>query len=59
MITAALLIIAWTAAMPLGASIAITVIASVRFMIKGLHATAKFLHECIIDTVSEEVCKND
>ena len=44
MITAALIIIAWTAGLPLWASVTITVLAGVRVGIKGLHATVKILH---------------
>lgn len=44
MITTALIIIAWTAGLPLWASVTVTVIAGVRVGIKGLRATVKIFH---------------
>lgn len=45
MITACLITIAWCAPMPLGASVAITVVASVRFCLKAVLTFAKIIAE--------------
>ncbi len=47
MITTCLMIAAWTADMPLWASITITVLAGVRFFCKCLVGTAKFSQDNI------------
>ena len=46
MITACLLIIAWTASLPLWASITITVIAGVRFWAEAIKLLVQFMGEC-------------
>lgn len=47
MITTCLIITAWTAGMPLWASITVTVLAGVRFFCKCLAGTAKFSQDNI------------